>query len=240
MKLVTQAWAFLLIGSSAGLALAAEQIPVVVRKALPQVEIQRVETRELASPLYTVVTPQGILYLDGSGRYLFTGDLYDLTTQQNLTQAALAERRQVAFADLPLGDAILYKKGPRRLAIFVEPDCPYCRKLHQELGRLDATVYVFLYPLADLHPLAYRKSVSIWCSENRIAVLDAALGGQTVPARDCEHPVDRTVSLGTRLGVRATPTIVLDDGRWIEGYRPAAELARLLQQASPGGETPAR
>lgn len=234
MKLVTQVWAFLLIGGSAVSALAAEEIPAVVRKALPQVEIQRVETRELVSPLYSVLTPQGILYLDGSGRYLFTGDLYDLTTQQNLTQAALAERRHVAFVDLPLGDAILYKKGPRRLAIFVDPDCPYCRKLHQELGQLDATVYVFLYPLADLHPLAYRKSVSIWCNENRIAALDAALGGQFVPARDCEHPVDRTVTLGTRLGVRATPTIVLDDGRWIEGYRSASELARVLGTTSSG------
>lgn len=234
MKLVTQVWAFLLIGGSAVSALAAEEIPAVVRKALPQVEIQRVETRELASPLYTVVTAQGILYLDGSGRYLFTGDLYDLTTQQNLTQAALSERRHFAFVDLPLGDAILYKKGPRRLAIFVDPDCPYCRRLHQELGQLDATVYVFLYPLADLHPLAYRKSVSIWCSENRIAALDAALGGQVVPARDCEHAVDRTVTLGTRLGVRATPTIVLDDGSWIEGYRSATELARLLGAASSG------
>lgn len=234
MTLVTQVWAFLLIGGSAVSALAAEEIPAVVRKALPQVEIQRVETRELASPLYTVVTAQGILYLDGSGRYLFTGDLYDLATQQNLTQAALSERRHVAFADLPLGDAILYKKGPRRLAIFVDPDCPYCRKLHQELGRLDATVYVFLYPLADLHPLAYRKSVSIWCSENRIAELDAALGGQVVASRDCDHPIDRIVTRGTRLGVRATPTIVLDDGRWIEGYRSASELARLLGTASPG------
>lgn len=235
MKIVHQVFALVLFTAVATPALAAEEIPAVVRQALPQVDIERVEARELASPLYTVVTPKGIFYLDGSGRYLFTGELYDLRTQQNLTQSTISERRRIAFADLPLGDAILYKKGPRRLAIFVDPDCPYCRKLHQELGQLDATVYVFLYPLADLHPLAYRKSVSIWCSENRISSLDAALGGQVVPARDCEHPIDRTVTLGTRFGVRATPTIVLDDGRWIEGYRSAAELSRLLSTASSGG-----
>ncbi|MEW6682677.1 MAG: DsbC family protein [Nitrospirota bacterium] len=234
MKIVHHVFALLVFTAAATPALAGEDIPAVVRQALPQVDIQRVETSELASPLYTVVTAQGIFYLDGSGRYLFTGELYDLKTQENLTQATISARRRIAFNDLPLGDAILYKKGLRRLAIFVDPDCPYCRKLHQELGQLDATVYVFLYPLAELHPLAYRKSVSIWCSENRIAALDAALGGQVVPARDCEHPIDRTVTLGTRLGVRATPTIVLDDGRWIEGYRSAAELARLVG-ATPSG-----
>jgi len=216
-----------------------EEIPPVVKKALPQVEIQRVETQEFASPLFTVITTQGILYLDGSGRYLFSGELYDLQSRENLTQARLSEIYKVAFEELPLADAILYKKGKHRLAIFDDPDCPYCRKLHQELGQLDAEIYLFLYPLTELHPLAYRKAVSVWCSPDRIAAMDTVMSGQPVAARDCKHPVDRTLALGTRLGIRATPTIILEDGRRIEGYRPAKELAGLLEKKAPATASPA-
>ncbi len=216
---VNQAWAM--------------EVPDVVRKALPQVEIQQVETQKFASPLYTVITPQGIIYLDGSGRYLFTGDLYDLKSEQNLTQARLSEIHRVAFSDLPLGDAILYKRGKHRIAIFADPECPYCRKLHPELRKLDAEIYIFLYPLTDLHPLAYRKAVSIWCSKDRILALDQVMAGQIISAQDCDHPVERTIELGNRLGLRATPTIILEDGRRIEGYRNIGEIARLLESKAP-------
>ena len=211
----------------------ADEIPPVVKKALPQVEILSVEAQEFASPLYTVVTPQGILYLDGGGRYLFTGELYDLQARENLTQARLSQIHRVDFKDLSLSDAILYKKGRHRIAIFADPDCPYCRKLHQELGQLDAEVYVFLYPLTDLHPLAYRKSVSVWCSPDQIAALDTVMSGKAIQVQDCEHPVDRVITLGAKLGIRATPTMILEDGRRIEGYRPAAELTRLLENGVP-------
>jgi len=211
-------------------AAAGEEIPQVVKKALPQVEIQHVEIQEMTAPLYTLITPQGILYLDGSGRYLFSGELYDLVAKENLTQARLSERHKVPFETLPLADAILYKQGKHRIAIFDDPDCPYCRKLHQELGQLDASIYLFLHPLTELHPLAYRKSISIWCSPDRIAAIDAALAGQPIPSRDCDHPVDRTLTLGTQLGIRATPTIILEDRRRIEGYLSAKELSALLEK----------
>jgi thiol:disulfide interchange protein DsbC len=209
---------------------AEEEIPPVVRKALPQVEIRGVEIQEFTPPLYTVTTSQGILYLDGTGRYLFTGELYDLKNGESLTQARLMETQRISFGELPLADAILYRKGKHRIALFVDPDCPYCRKLHPELVHLDAAVYVFLYPLTDLHPLAYRKAVSIWCSPDKVSALNTVMGELSVFPSTCEHPVDRTLALGRRLGIRATPTIILEDGRRIEGYRTAEELTRLLER----------
>lgn len=211
----------------------ADEIPPVVRKALPQVEIERVQPVEISPTIYVVTTSQGILYLDGSGRYLFTGEMYDLITQENLTPTHRTEAPRIRFDDLPLTDAILYRKGKHKVAIFADPDCPYCRKLHPELKGLDADVYVFLFPLTDLHPLAYRKSVSTWCSEDRIAALDAVMAEIAIPAADCTHPVDRNIALGARLGIRATPTILLEDGRVIEGYRPVRELARMLERKTP-------
>lgn len=211
----------------------ADEIPSIVRKALPQVEIERVQPVEISPTIYIVTTSQGILYLDGSGRYLFTGEMYDLITQENLTQTHRTGTARIRFDELPLSDAILYRKGKHKVAVFADPDCPYCRKLHPELKGLDADVYVFLFPLTELHPLAYRKSVSTWCSEERIAALDAVMAEKSLPAADCTHPVDRNIALGARLGVRATPTILLEDGQVIEGYRPVRELARMLERKTP-------
>lgn len=211
----------------------AGEIPPVIQKALPRMEIQHVESLEISPTVYIVTTSQGVLYLDGSGRYLFTGELYDLVAQENLTQAHRMGTERIKFDDLPLADAILYKKGKHRIAVFADPDCPFCQKLHPELRDLDADVYVFLFPLTELHPLAYRKSVSAWCSPDRITALDAVMSKQALPFRNCEHPVDRTLTLAAKLGLRATPTIVLEDGRVIEGYRPGRELARLLEKKAP-------
>jgi len=211
----------------------ADEIPPVVQKALPRVEIQHVETLEMNPTVYIVTTSQGVLYLDGSGRYLFTGELYDLVAQENLTQAHSMGTERIRFDDLPLSAAILYKKGKHKVAVFADPDCPFCQKLHPELRDLDADVYVFLFPLTELHPLAYRKSVSAWCSEDRIAALNTVMSKQSLPFRNCEHPVDRTLTLAAKLGLRATPTVILEDGSVIEGYRPARELARLLEKKAP-------
>jgi thiol:disulfide interchange protein DsbC len=63
--------------------------------------------------------------------------------------------------------------------------------------------------------------------------MDTAMSGHPVAALDCEHPVNRTLTLGAKLSIRATPTLILEDGRRIEGYRPAAELTRLLEKKTP-------
>lgn len=212
---------------------AADEIPEVVQQALPRVDIRHVDRIEISSPLFIVTTSQGVLYVDAKGRYLFTGDLYDLVEQQNLSQQYLAGRQRVRFEDLPLLDAILYKRGKHRIAIFADPDCPVCQRMHPELKQLDAEVYIFLFPLTELHPLAYRKSVSIWCHPDRAAALDAAMSRQSVTAQQCNHPVDQVLRTANRLGLRATPTIILGDGRVMEGFRTASELKQMLERSQP-------
>ena len=93
--------------------------------------------------------------------------------------------------------------GSRVLAIFSDPDCPYCRKLESDIRSLtDVTIYTFLMPLASLHPAAHAKADSVWCAKDRIAAWHATLWRDvTLAHADCPHPVDRNVARGERLGI---------------------------------------
>ncbi len=211
-------------------ALLAEEIPEKIRKALPDLQISEARPLPVEGPLYEVTTSQGLFYLDRQGRFLLTGDLYDLTSRKNLTEERRLSQNKISFESLPLEQAIRYRTGKYKMALFVDPDCPFCQKLHPELHDLDASIYVFLFPLTDLHPQAYRKSVNIWCSKDQNLALDAAMMKEPVPIKECPHPIQENLQLGAHIGIRATPTIILGDGRRIEGYRPVSELEALLSE----------
>ena len=85
-----------------------------------------------------------------------------MQTQQDLTQQRIDELNKVNFSELPLKDAIkeVRGKGQRKLVVFSDPDCPYCKKLERDLPRLDnVTIYTFPFPLEGLHPEIGRAHV---------------------------------------------------------------------------------
>ena len=187
--------------------------------------VRRVTVRR--SPACTKsVMGQNIAYVGGDGRHFLFGHLFDMRTQQDLTAAkhasetdVSAETRQVNFASLPLSDAIKTVKGDgsRVLAVFSDPNCPYCKVLDEELAKLDnVTVYTFLLP---------------WLSpESRPAA--AALWAAAVPERANDTAVlDRNLKLASELGLRGTPMLIARDGRVSEGARSAEALDAWLTLA---------
>ena len=179
------------------------------------------------------------MYVDVSGTYLFSGALFDVQSRRNLSQDfALAKRREF-LASVPLEDAIMYAPRtqldpPRRpLLLFDDPDCPYCRQFHPEVKKLveaGIPVAVFLYPVAQLHPDAIRKSIAIWCAGDQVDALDHALAGQetTEAIEPCRHPIEANLKLGKRLDVNGTPALVFPDGHVATGYRSAGEILRMM------------
>jgi thiol:disulfide interchange protein DsbC len=115
--------------------------------------------------------------------------------------------------------------------VFYDPDCPYCKRLYSELrDSKEFTIYYFLYPLREIHPSAYDKSVSIWCSKDRAKALDKVESGKDIPKKECSHPVDEIIALGRNLGINGTPTIILEDGRRISGYVSKEELLKRVRE----------
>lgn len=187
--------------------------------------------------LYEVVVDGQAAYISADGKYLVLGNVIDLQSKRNLTAERNAKLMTVKWSTLPLANAIKEVKGngSRKLAIFSDADCPYCRKLEPELEKLtNVTIYTFLYPIEGLHPDAVPTSKKIWCEKDRLKAWKAYMlkGEEPKSKGDCANPVDETVALGAKLKVSGTPTLILENGQRIPGYIPADKLEQLLTAAS--------
>ncbi|MBU1224039.1 MAG: DsbC family protein [Gammaproteobacteria bacterium] len=208
----------------------------VIRKALtqqfPGAQISSV-TKTPYSGLFEVYLDGQLIYIDAKAQYVFAGDVIDLKNRANLTQARLNQLQAIKWDSLPLGNALktVKGKGERKLVVFSDVDCPYCRKFEAELEKVDnITVYTFLYPIEGLHPKAVQASKQIWCAPDRNKAWDDYITRGSVPSNDgkCANPVDATIALGNKLKVSGTPTLFFANGQRVPGMVPAAQLERLL------------
>ena len=185
--------------------------------------------------VFEVVMGANLAYVDQSGQYFLFGHLYDMKAQRDLTAERKDTLARIDFDTLPLADAMkeVRGNGARVLAIFADPDCPYCQKLEADIRDLtNVTIYTFLMPLVSLHPAAHSKAVSVWCAKDRIAAWQATMWrGEVVPHADCPHPVDRNVALGERLGINGTPTLIAADGRMLPGAASKEQIEAWLQRS---------
>lgn len=179
--------------------------------------------------LYEVQFDERIVYTDADVTYVVVGAIFDAGSKQNLTEARLRELNRVAWDALPLDLAFkrVKGKGTRKLALFADADCPYCKRLETDIRRLDdVTIYTFLFPIDQLHPDSSRKSAIIWCAPDKAKAWDEFFASGKLPANkgDCPTPIKETARLGERLHVAATPTLVFADGSIIPGAIPFAQL----------------
>ena len=193
--------------------------------------------------VYEVVMGANLAYVDESGQFFLFGHLYDMKAQRDVTAEHKETLARVDFEALPFNDALKEVRGTgaRVLAIFSDPDCPYCRQLESDLKTLtDVTLYTFLMPIASLHPNAREKAVAVWCAKDRIAAWHATMwDGATLPHAECANPVDRTIALGERLGISGTPTLIAKDGRILPGAASKAQLEVWLVHSTASAESAA-
>ncbi len=184
--------------------------------------------------LYEVRSGRNIFYSDADGRHFFIGGhMIDTIAKKDLTKARMEELNRIDWSLLPLDKAVVSgdKNGKLKLAIFTDPECPYCRTFEKELLQLKGVqVYSFLFPLS-FHKHAKRWSSAIWCSKDRHKMLtDIMLNKADPKAGTCDTPIDEIIALGKKLGISGTPTLIAGDGRLTSGGKSAAELKTWLQQ----------
>lgn len=198
----------------------------------PKADVTRVVKTPYAG-LYEVVIDGQIVYADENAHYLFLGSVVDTKTKKNLTNERLAKLTAVNPDTLPLDQAIKFVKGDgsRKLVVFSDPECPYCKRLEQTLTKVNnITVYDFPYPIETLHPGTTAVSKAIWCAKDRNAAWQDALLRNIYPKNDgkCDNPVDANVALGNKLHISGTPTLIFADGQRVPGAIPAEKLEQLL------------
>lgn len=179
-----------------------------------------------------------VRYTDATGQYLVEGEILDLKNRRNLTQARINELNKVDFASLPLKDAIVWKKGDgkRRIAVFADPNCGYCKRFEHELQAVDnVTVYTFVIPI--LGGDSPDKARAAWCAKDSTgAWRDWMLNGRPLPKAEasCDAAaIDRNLELSRKSRVTGTPAIVFEDGSRSPGAMSADQLEQRLQSIKP-------
>jgi thiol:disulfide interchange protein DsbC len=223
-------------------ALASKSIEDVVRQHVAAKVPGKVSSvRKLPFGMYEVVIENEIVYVDESAEYLITGHLYNTKTQEDLTAKRSDEVLRVDFSSLPLQLAfkVVRGDGSRPIAIFEDPNCPYCKKLEREIRTLNnTTMYVFLYPILSDDSVA--KSTEIWCSKDPAnAWASLMLDGRQPDkaAEGCKTPIDDVLALGHRLAVTGTPTLLFADGKRAPGMIPLDRIEQMMNTAAAGPQS---
>jgi len=184
--------------------------------------------------LWEIVIGNEVRYTDPTVSFLIEGDLIDLKAKKSLTEERVTQLNRIDFASLPFKDAVTWKNGngKRRIAVFADPNCGYCKRFEQSLQEMkDVTVYTFLIPI--LGGDSPEKTRAIWCSKDRSgAWLAWMLKGTvppTAPAKCDDDAIERNIALSHKIHVNGTPAILLEDGNRIPGAVGAVELEKRLQ-----------
>lgn len=198
-------------------------------------DIKSIKTTPVNDLYEVVINDNKIIYIDKKGEYAFVGNLINLATQENLTAKHAKELSKMDFNQLPFDKAIkeVRGQGKRKLAVFSDPDCPFCKRLEEEISKLDnVTIYTFLMPIPELHPDAQAKAEQIWCqADPATAWTEWMRQGKTpAPVGKCANPVADNMAFGAQAGFDGTPTLIFPNGEVIPGLMPKEQLDQALNE----------
>ena len=182
--------------------------------------------------LYEVRMDSELIYTDEKMNYIFSGNIIDGKNMQNLTEKRLRDLSSIKWENLPLDAAVktVRGNGKRLLAVFSDPNCPYCKRFEKDLAKVDnITIYTFLYPI--LSQDSSDKSKGVWCSADKSKAWNDLMLNNTIPATArCDTPIERTLELGRKHRVTGTPTLFFTNGERVPGAIPAEQIEKLLAE----------
>jgi len=213
------------------------RIMASLRSARPDLNYGDIQASPIPGIAMLQVENGPMLYVYNDGEFFFDGDLYQVGKGRfiNIKEQALTAVRKDLLAEISLDEMIVFApKGAVKgvINVFTDVDCGYCRKLHKEVPELNAMgieVRYLAFPRAGVGSDSYKKIASAWCAEKPQEALTALKNSKKIEQNVCaDNPVAKQYKLGQQMGVNGTPAILLSDGSLLPGYRPAADLARVL------------
>lgn len=209
-----------------------KQVRAELVRAFPELSAATIKPSPV-SGLYEIEFDSKVFYATDNGKYLMMGDLVDLGTHTNLTEARRAAIR-VRMLD-EVGEENMIVMGPakpkRTLTVFTDVDCAYCARFHLDVPALNkegVKVRYLFYPRTGLNSESYQRAVAVWCADDRVKTIGIAKSGGKLNMKTCPNPVEKHYRLGERLEIGGTPAIFLDNGKMLPGYIPAPRLLGML------------
>jgi thiol:disulfide interchange protein DsbC len=191
--------------------------------------------------LYEISVGTSTAYISADGKYLISGDLFEVASKTNMTEARRTVARKKLIDGLKESDLIVFAPAgavKHTITVFTDVDCGYCRKLHSEiaeLNKLGVRVRYAAYPRSGPGTEDWNKMEAVWCAKDRRKALTNAKLGEALPAANCgATPVASQYQLGDSVGVSGTPAIVTESGEFLGGYMPAAKLSAYLEEQKQG------
>lgn len=208
-----------------------------IAEHLPNIKSVQEVNKTAIPGLYELrVNGNEILYSDAKANYLVEGSLIDLRAQRNLTEERVNKLTAVKFDDLPFKDAftIVRGNGKRRIAVFEDPNCGYCKRFERDLQKVDnVTIYMFLYPILGAD--SGEKSKAIWCTK------EPGKAWQDWMVRDVQAPaaaagcdtaaLTRNTDFGRNFKISGTPTLFFTDGARVPGAIDSKQVEKILTDA---------
>jgi thiol:disulfide interchange protein DsbC len=185
--------------------------------------------------IYEVRFGTDIVYTDETGNHLIEGAIFDTKAQVDLTKARVDKLTAIDFSSLQAKDAMVFKQGngARKLAVFADPNCGYCKRFERDLLSLkDVTIYTYLLPI--LGQDSTKKSRDIWCAKDKAKAWRAWMIDNVTPVQSmgaCDTAaLERNLELSRRHKITGTPAVVFEDGSRAPGAVPAAEIEKRLKE----------
>ena len=230
--MIKKTLAFALVSFISSLTLAnVDTVKTNLSKQHPNLKIENIQATDMKG-IYSGSMDGQVVYVGEDAQHILVGSMYRLSDQKNLTKDLVLEQNSIDWKKLPLQEAVksVRGNGKRQIAIFSDPNCPYCKQLEAEINKLnDVTIYTFIYPI---------KTQSIAVSKQVFCEKDPALawsnliskGIQPSSNKSCANPIERNLSLGKSLGLNGTPAIVFSNGFKVMGVRSAPEIQQIWKE----------
>ncbi|NNG83289.1 DsbC family protein [Acinetobacter sp. ANC 5378] len=230
--MIKKTLAFALVSFISSLSLAnVDTVKSNLTKQHPKLNIENIQATDMKG-IYSGSMDGQVVYVGEDAQHILVGSMYRLSDQKNLTKDLVLKQNSIDWKKLPLQDAVksVRGNGKRQIAIFSDPNCPYCKQLETELSKLnDVTIYTFIYPIKN-QSIAVSKQV--FCEKAPALAWSNLIskGIQPSSKKTCANPIERNLSLGKSLGLNGTPAIIFSNGFKVMGSHPAQEIEKMWKE----------
>lgn len=230
--MIKKTLAFALVSFISSLSLAnVDTVKSNLSKQHPKLNIENIQATDMKG-IYSGSMDGQVVYVGEDAQHILVGSMYRLSDQKNLTKDLVLKQNSIDWKKLPLQDAVksVRGNGKRQIAIFSDPNCPYCKQLETELSKLnDVTIYTFIYPIKN-QSIAVSKQV--FCEKAPALAWSNLIskGIQPSSKNTCANPVERNLSLGKSLGLNGTPAIIFSNGFKVMGAHPAQDIEKMWKE----------